>query len=335
MAQAGGIAARIGVNIGNHAAVEDRAAVDPAAVGTVETDDGAAQIHARLADDAHHFILVGRQLLPLATQIQDLQNVVEDFVKTQIRCRTTLPVERCGKTNRLAPARSNLRTAILILTFLVVIKRFEAALSSQRLPGGSRQPVTSARSLPVGGLHESRSTRCSRRTGIDETAEATFQPVGVAIQRQPHRLRVLREHRVLRDSWIHPARTNGAIFPANTNQTLNVRCNSYSGERLGKMRIAELRRDRLPPLNFRHSGPPGNRASPDSMASAEISGPGRLTAKLGRLQKPATGCGKDHPLRAGTVTAGRPPPRPMPRVVPPRTARYGRRRSWLRQVTPR
>src|SRR5277367_4594119 len=33
-------------------------------------------------------ILVDRQLLPLTTQIQDLQNVVEDLVKTQLRCRT-------------------------------------------------------------------------------------------------------------------------------------------------------------------------------------------------------------------------------------------------------
>jgi hypothetical protein len=42
-------------------------------------------------------------------------------------------------------------------------------------------------------------------------------------------LRVLREHRVLRDSWINPARANGAIFPGNMDQTLNARCNSYYG----------------------------------------------------------------------------------------------------------
>jgi hypothetical protein len=145
------------------------------------------------------------------------------------------------------PTRLVLRitgAAILILTFLVVIKRFEAALSSHRLPGGSRQSVTLARSLPVGDLHESRSTRCSRssrRGRIDETAAAIFRRVGVEIQRQPHRLvlRVLREHRVLRDSWIHPASANGAIFPVNVHQALNVRCNSYSDERLGKMRTAE------------------------------------------------------------------------------------------------
>ena len=34
-------------------------------------------------------IVVDRQLLPLTTQIQDLQNVVEDLVKTQLRCRTS------------------------------------------------------------------------------------------------------------------------------------------------------------------------------------------------------------------------------------------------------
>jgi hypothetical protein len=33
-------------------------------------------------------ILVDRQLLPLAAQIQDLQNVVEYLVKAQLRCRT-------------------------------------------------------------------------------------------------------------------------------------------------------------------------------------------------------------------------------------------------------
>src|SRR6202007_577230 len=33
-------------------------------------------------------ILVDRQLFPLTTQIQDLQNVIEDLVKTQLRCRT-------------------------------------------------------------------------------------------------------------------------------------------------------------------------------------------------------------------------------------------------------
>src|SRR6202008_236290 len=36
-------------------------------------------------------ILVDRQLLPLTTQIQDLQNIVEDLVQAQLRCRTTAP----------------------------------------------------------------------------------------------------------------------------------------------------------------------------------------------------------------------------------------------------
>jgi hypothetical protein len=43
-------------------------------------------------------------------------------------------------------------------------------------------------------------------------------------------------------------------------------------------------------LGFRHSGPPKNPALPDSVASAEIPGPRRLTAKFNRLQKPATSC---------------------------------------------
>jgi hypothetical protein len=48
-------AARIGVDVWNHAAVEDRLLVGPAVVDTIKTDDGAAEIHAHLPDDAHHF----------------------------------------------------------------------------------------------------------------------------------------------------------------------------------------------------------------------------------------------------------------------------------------
>src|SRR5580692_11188616 len=39
-------AARVGVDVGNHAAVEDRFAVDPAVVDTIKTDDGAAEVSA-------------------------------------------------------------------------------------------------------------------------------------------------------------------------------------------------------------------------------------------------------------------------------------------------
>src|ERR1700733_7788771 len=58
-----------------HAAV-----VDPAPPDAVNT----RVVRFRLA----LVILVDRQLLPLTTQIQDLQNVVEDRVKTQLRCWT-------------------------------------------------------------------------------------------------------------------------------------------------------------------------------------------------------------------------------------------------------
>jgi predicted component of type VI protein secretion system len=44
----------------------------------------------------------------------------------------------------------------------------------------------------------------------------------------------------------------------------------------------------LPPFGFRHSDPPKNSAFPDSVASAEIPGQRRLTAKFNHLQKPAT-----------------------------------------------
>jgi hypothetical protein len=52
-------------------------------------------------------ILVDRQLLPLTTQIQDLQNVVEDLVKTSFGAGPRLPMERCGKTNCSNSASSN------------------------------------------------------------------------------------------------------------------------------------------------------------------------------------------------------------------------------------
>jgi hypothetical protein len=48
-------------------------------------------------------------------------------------------------------------------------------------------------------------------------------------------LRVLREHRVLRDSWIQPTRANGAIFPVISHQTLNVRGNSLYGLTFGPL----------------------------------------------------------------------------------------------------
>jgi hypothetical protein len=41
-------------------------------------------------------ILVDCQLLPLATQIQDLQNAVEDLVKTSFGAGSRLAMERCG-----------------------------------------------------------------------------------------------------------------------------------------------------------------------------------------------------------------------------------------------
>jgi hypothetical protein len=52
--------------------------------------------------------------------------------------------------------------------------------------------------------------------------------------------------------------------------------------------VLQLRRDLLPALSFHHSGPPENPALPDSVVSAEISGPRRFTAKFHGLQKPAT-----------------------------------------------
>jgi hypothetical protein len=55
-------------------------------------------------------------------------------------------------------------------------------------------------------------------------------------------------------------------------------------------RSLQLRRKPLPPLSFRHSGPPKNPALPDSVALVEIPGQRRLTAKFNRFQKLATSC---------------------------------------------
>jgi hypothetical protein len=61
-------------------------------------------------------------------------------------------------------------------------------------------------------------------------------------------------------------------------------------DKLLELRRLQLRRKRLPPLSFRHSGPPKNPALPDSVASAEIPGQRPLKVKFNRLQKPATSC---------------------------------------------
>src|SRR5271165_6476958 len=59
-------------------------------------------------------------------------------------------------------------------------------------------------------------------------------------------------------------------------------------DKLLELREFQLRRNRLPALISSHSGPPESWTLPDSLAPAENPGPGRLTAKFDRLQKPAT-----------------------------------------------
>ena len=50
----------LGVDVGDHAAVEDRLAVGPTVVDAIQTDDGALKVKAHLPNDVHHF----RQRLP-------------------------------------------------------------------------------------------------------------------------------------------------------------------------------------------------------------------------------------------------------------------------------
>jgi hypothetical protein len=95
-------------------------------------------------------------------------------------------------------------------------------------------------------------------------------------------------------------------------------------DKLLELRTLQLRRQRLRPLSFRHSGPPKNPALPGSVASAEIPGPRRLTAKFKRLQKTATSY--PYCVLAGLVPAKTPGPHPF--LVP-----MGRRAGDCRIAT--
>jgi hypothetical protein len=128
-----------------------------------------------------------RHLMPMPMELREAATLPKRYLEIAI-----VVVSKTGRVRLLA------RRAVPILTFRMAIKGFEAAVSSQRLPAGSRQPVALVRSLAVGGRHESRRARWSRRARRrridataqailqDETAQAILQQVGVEIQRQPH-----------------------------------------------------------------------------------------------------------------------------------------------------
>jgi hypothetical protein len=48
-------AAHVRVDVGDHAAIENRLAVGPTVVGAIQADDAALKIHAHVSGDAHHF----------------------------------------------------------------------------------------------------------------------------------------------------------------------------------------------------------------------------------------------------------------------------------------
>ena len=48
-------AARIRIDVGDHAAIENGFAVQPTIIDAIETDDGALKVHARHSGDARHF----------------------------------------------------------------------------------------------------------------------------------------------------------------------------------------------------------------------------------------------------------------------------------------
>jgi hypothetical protein len=59
-------------------------------------------------------------------------------------------------------------------------------------------------------------------------------------------------------------------------------------DKLLELHEIQLRRNCLPALSFRHSGPPENWTLPNSLTSAESPGPRRLTSISDHIQKPAT-----------------------------------------------
>src|SRR3954449_11239728 len=48
-------AARIRVDVGDHAAIEDGLAVGPAVIDAIQADDTVPKVHAHRSGDAHHF----------------------------------------------------------------------------------------------------------------------------------------------------------------------------------------------------------------------------------------------------------------------------------------
>ena len=92
---------QISLHEARHRAGENRidAAMRPASRGT--SDKCACSGF----QDDHRRSCFDRQLLPLTTHIQQLQNVVEDRMQAQLRGRSTAPDDRCGKTNCVNCAR--------------------------------------------------------------------------------------------------------------------------------------------------------------------------------------------------------------------------------------
>jgi hypothetical protein len=133
-------------------------------------------------------------------------------------------------------------------------------------------PCLLAAAMNHGGRGEGASTKRRRPSCNRLVLKFSGNPTRPARRRL---LRVLREHRVLRDSWIDPAHANGAIFPVNMHQTLNARCNSYYGLTLGPLLAVAG--------NASNDHFPSGRADSDGhlgkMRTAELRGPARGSIK--------------------------------------------------------
>src|SRR3984885_3379820 len=257
-------AARIGVNVGNHAAVEDRLAVGPAVVDTIKTDDGAAEIHAHLPDDAHHF----GQCLP------------------QKRRFIAIPRRHNERRDHVAPAIAEGDDLVALHPLVATEAQVIATFFRRRC----RAVTKNDRRIETAVLMKPRHRASENRVHAAVVDPAPPDTVNTRVVRFRLAFAILVDRQLLPLTTQIQELQN--VVEDRVKTQLRCRIAATDGEmrqdKLLELRTRQLRRKRLPPLGFRHSGPPKNPALPDSVTSAEISGPRRPTANFNRLQKPAT-----------------------------------------------
>src|SRR5271165_552363 len=260
-------AARIGVDVGNHAAVEDRLAVDPAIVDAIEADDGALKVHAHLPRDAHHF----GQCLP------------------QQRRFVAIARRRHERRDHVAMAVAEGDDFVALHLLVPAEAEVVAALFRRRCGAVA---VNDRR------IEEAVLMKPRHRTGENGVDAAVVHPpppdaINARVVSFQAAFAILVDRQLLPlAAQIHVLQNVVEYF---VEAELRCRTAGAGGEvrqdKWLELREFQLRRNRLPALISSHLGPPENGTLPDSLAPAENPGPGRLTAKFDRLQKPATSCG--------------------------------------------